>query len=133
MVSRDVAGDSLYPAVTDLLGQERGVELLQRLPPPGTEPATRGDVRGLAQRMDGLEHRMDGLEHRMEGLEQRMDGLEQRLTDFEFRVTRQLERFDDKLDRFHEGLRDQTRNVLLANAGMMLTLAAILVGVGVVG
>ena len=154
MVAREVTGDPLYAPVTDLLGQDRGVELLQRLPPPSTEPATRGDVRELAQRMDGLDQRMDGLDQRMDGLDQRMDGLdqrmegldqrmdgleqhmeglEQRMTDFEFRVTRQLERFDDKLDRFHEGLRDQTRNVLLANAGMMLTLAAILVGGGVVG
>ncbi len=118
MVSHEVTRDPLYPTLTELFGQERGVEVLQRLPPPGAEPATRQDMRDVVLRMDGLE--------------QRMDGLEQRMSEFEQRVTRQMERFDDKLDRFHEGLRDQTRNVLLANAGMMLTLAAILIGVGVI-
>ena len=111
MVSHEVTRDPLYPTLTELFGQERGVEVLQRLPPPGAEPATRQDMRDVVLRMDGLE---------------------QRMSEFEQRVTRQMERFDDKLDRFHEGLRDQTRNVLLANAGMMLTLAAILIGVGVI-
>ena len=133
MTAHDVRQDPLYASLTEHVGQELAVELLHRLPPPGSDPATRRDVADLGTRLDGLQQCLDALEQRLDALEQRLDALEQRLDAFEDRVTRSMERFDDKLERFHEGLRDQTRNVLLANAGMMLTLAAILVAVGVVG
>lgn len=116
MATRETAGDPLYPVLVEHIGQGPAMDLIDRLPPPGSEIATREDVRALGVRMDGLEQRMDGLEQRMEH--------------FERRVERHMERFDDKMDRFHEGLRDQTRNLMLANTGMMLTLAAILVAAG---
>lgn len=118
MPARNVADDPLYPELVERLGQETAMDLLQRLPPPG-DVATRQDVREVGGRVGALEHRMGALEQRIDAFEQR--------------VTRQMERFDDKLERFHEALREQTRNVLLANAAMMLTLAAILVAVGLVG
>ena len=121
MTTPDLSRDPLYAVLRDRVGEEHTMELLSRLPPPGDGPATQRDMARMDERFDRMDERFDRMDERFDRMDERFD-----------RYDAKFDRYDDKLERFHIGLREQTRNIMLVNAVMMLTLATILVAVGLV-
>ncbi len=127
------ARTTLYSRLVEVLGDASAATLMSYL--PGSVPATAVDlneVEGrLTLRFDPLEQRMDRLEQRMDRLEQRMDRLEQRMDRFEQGMIDFHSALREMSDRFNSELRAQTRTVLLASFGSIVTLGAAIVGVAV--
>lgn len=110
----------LYARLSEVLGVEHAGTLMSYL--PGEEPADKGDIRHLHDRMGQLDDRMDRFEERMDRFEDRMDR-------FEVRIEARFDRFDDRLDNFHVALRDQIRTFALVSVASILTTATLVAGI----
>lgn len=96
----------LYARLSEVLGVEHAGTLMSYL--PGEEPADKGDIRHLHDRMGQLDDRMDR---------------------FEVRIEARFDRFDDRLDNFHAALRDQIRTFALVSVASILTTATLVAGI----
>jgi hypothetical protein len=94
---------ALHRRLEQVLGPEHAVTLVASLPPPDDRVATARDLARIEVRFDHLESRMERLEARMERLEEGMDGL-------------------------YVEIRAQTRTYLVANTGLIATVAALAFG-----
>jgi hypothetical protein len=103
MATEERARLALHRRLEQVLGSEHAVTLVASLPPPDDRVATARDLARLETRMDHLDARMDHLEARMDRLEQRVDGL-------------------------YVEIRAQTRTYLVANTGLIATVAALAFG-----
>jgi hypothetical protein len=101
---------ALHRRLEQVLGPEHAVNLVASLPPADDRVATGRDVDRLGEAVHGLEVRMDRLETRMDRLETRMDRLEVRI------------------DGLYVEIRAQTRTYLIANTGLIATVAALAFG-----
>lgn len=129
-----------------VLGAEEAETLVEQL--ARGRPATKDDLedveRRLGHRMDGVENRMDGLENRMDRVETRLDGLGRYVEELRDML---VERIDARaealagriagaegglettlhreLGAVRTDLAAQTRTFVLAQLGMLITLAAL--------
>lgn len=103
----------LYARLSEVLGVEHAGTLMSYL--PGEEPADKGDIRHLHDRMGQLDDRMDRFEDRMDRFEERIEA--------------RFDRFDDRLDNFHAALRDQIRTFALVSVASILTTATLVAGI----
>lgn len=94
---------ALHRRLEQVLGPEHAVNLVASLPPADDRVATGRDIDRLWEAVHGLEVRMDRFEVRMDRLEDRMDGL-------------------------YVEIRAQTRTYLIANTGLIATVAALAFG-----
>jgi hypothetical protein len=108
---------ALHRRLEQVLGPEHAVNLVASLPPADDRVATGRDVDRLGEAVRGLEVRMDRLETRMDRLETRMDRLETR-----------MDRLEVRIDGLYVEIRAQTRTYLIANTGLIVTVAALAFG-----
>ncbi|MEX0836423.1 MAG: hypothetical protein WD010_10050 [Nitriliruptor sp.] len=94
---------ALHRRLEQVLGPEHAVNLVASLPPAGDRVATGRDIERLWEAVHALGDRIDRLEGRMDRLEGRMDGL-------------------------YVEIRAQTRTYLIANTGLIATVAALAFG-----
>jgi hypothetical protein len=94
---------ALHRRLEEVLGTEHAVHLVASLPPADDRVATGRDIERLWVAVHGLEDRMARLETRMDRLEDRVDGL-------------------------YVEIRAQTRLYLVANTGLIATVAALAFG-----
>ncbi len=131
----------LYARLEEVLGAEPAGILMKQLPPENTV-ATRSDIERIEDhlrahdaRFDGIDTRLDGIDTRLDAVDGRFDAIDQRLG----RVEQRMDRIDDRMDRLddhmhdlHGAMREQTRNYIVANAGLMISLTGIAVGAAAV-
>lgn len=103
----------LHARLEEVLGAEPAGILMKQLPPEST-PATRPDIERIANHLRAHDTRFDSLESRMDRVEHRMD------------------RLDDRMHDLQGAMREQTRNYIVANAGLMVSLTLIAVGAAAV-
>lgn len=96
--------------------------------PPENSMATRSDIERIGNHLRAHDKRFDRLEARIDGVDQSIDGLDQRMGRIEQRMDRIEERMDRLDDRLHDlqgAIREQTRNYIVANAALMVSLTGI--------
>jgi chromosome segregation ATPase len=128
MTSREQARQALYARLSEVLGNENAVTLMEYLPAiGGAELATRADIHDLRadlrERMDRLDGRMDRLDERMDRLEGRTDGVDGRLHELHGALREQS-------NTFHAELRTQTRAFVLGLVGATSVVIAAVLGTG---
>ena len=117
----------LYARLEEVLGAEPAGILMKQLPPEDTL-ATRSDIERIDEHLRAHDARFDGLDQRIDGLDQRMGRIEARMDRIEVR----MDRLDDRMHDLQGAMREQTRNYIIANAGLMISLTGIAVGAAAV-
>lgn len=124
----------LYARLEEVLGAEPAGILMKQLPPENTV-ATRSDIERIEDhlrshdaRFDAIDGQFDAIDGRFDALEQRMGRVEQRMD----RIEDRMDRLDDHMHDLHGAMREQTRNYIVANAGLMISLTGIAVGAAAV-
>lgn len=124
----------LYARLEEVLGAEPAGILMKQLPPENSL-ATRSDIERIDEHLRAHDARFDRLDQRISGLDQRVDVLDQRMGRIEARMDRievRMDRLDDRLHDLQGAMREQTRNYIIANAGLMISLTGIAVGAAAV-
>ena len=117
----------LYARLEEVLGAEPAGILMKQLPPENSL-ATRSDIERIDEHLRVHDARFDRLDQRIDGLDQRMGRIEARMDRIEVR----MDRLDDRLHDLQGAMREQTRNYIIANAGLMISLTGIAVGAAAV-
>ena len=117
----------LYARLEEVLGAEPAGILMKQLPPEDTL-ASRSDIERIDEHLRAHDARFDGLDQRIDGLDQRMGRIEARMDRIEVR----MDRLDDRMHDLQGAMREQTRNYIIANAGLMISLTGIAVGAAAV-
>lgn len=113
MVMDERARHELFLRLEEALGPESAETLMEALPPVGwADVATKRDLDALEHRI-GL--RFEGMDQRFEGMDHRFEAMEQRL----------LATFRGEL---LNAVTTQTRTLVLANLGAMLSTAVLAFG-----
>lgn len=124
----------LYARLEEVLGAEPAGILMKQLPPENTV-ATRSGIERIEDHLRAHDARFDGIETRLDAVDGRFDAIDQRMG----RVEQRMDRIDDRMDRLddhvhdlHGAMREQTRNYIVANAALMISLTGIAVGAAAV-
>ena len=123
MVLDERARHELFLRLEQVLGPESAETLMEMMPPVGwADVATKRDLDALEQRMglrfELVDQRFAALDERFGALDQRFDASEQRL----------LAAFRSELLAQSNAITAQTRTMVMANLGALLSMAALAFG-----
>jgi hypothetical protein len=117
MVLDERARHELFLRLEELLGPERAATLMEMMPPVGwADVATKRDLDALEERMG---YRFELVDRRFEALDQRFEASEHKL----------MAAFRGEMLAQTNAITSQTRTLLLANVGTVLSLAALAFGI----